>query len=1327
MKKSLLSAWIFASILPVSAAVTATWTGAADNYWTNAANWLVEGVVPSACPGVVSNEVGGVFSPDRPSLDRAVFDGTCTSGRTTINLEGLYSISYVTVTGANAPKYTFGTDPATQFLPFETNGAFTVDASVPVANCPLVNAAVVTPANVDSADFWGLSADGKNPAKRDGGTMITINNNGAGMLIFNGDFVGPWFRPDALNTGYMEVKVAVNSASDGTLRFNGKQTHGTYLYSYSWRVRGRMEFYKDWIAMKQVTLTYAHDIYLGPDASFGPYVGNNAGFVMNDNNTRRVLGEGTLRFTENVGGSSFSNHGPNDFGRGRFEVKTKVKVDAAATARILLKTARTEGGRLVLESPEACDLKGGLYMTGLAILEVSSTNQLARCPVVTVDARSPTVKPHTDFMYATNTVVWAGSSPESFTTPVQFWGDAPRRFGLRNEGSAALTAGMAVTVDGESGNVSLRLDGATAPILYGATLGTAMPVDVVGDVTLTNGVDLTNVSGFMLKDGNLRFENEATFSPPLITVASGSNTITVAGTDVSINLARTAGSLDIARSSDATAVCSSLAGESPDWLTVDGRPASVDANGRVLLRPIATDVEIAARGDTVPNDAEQVVGIATDGAGGNDVLSADETAVKGLVQKATTPATVAIGASQTLTAETVVLADGAAALTVGDVAGQGTLAAAADGLSLRNQSFAQPLTVNAKLAGGAKPVDVSGVSPVVLAGGTASGTDLNVHNGTLKLTGTDAFPLHGLMVATNVDDSVSTLLLDGAREVTLPASSTAFAGLVGGYATLDGRGGYARIVIKNASLRSSAPAVGESYTLANYTNNTLLVGHYGSGIIEVLDGGELEHRLMLGGPASDDKHYGAGAVYQRGGRVTLLGLTSNNYKGASYLGGYNVNAGYYEQHAGEFLARGCFALGVIGTCGVFHQFGGLFCLSNHLTSADGSTGTGNLLLGASNSSMGHYYVRNGRADLNGNLIFNQSFAGNAQSAVTVSGDAAFVDNHANTVLANANAPDQNVVQATVNLVDGGCLRASGFRNNSTYSATFTDPSNHFFHVWFDRGTFETGSSNVDIATPGANYTDLHKYGINSFLVGPGGATVDTAGKTGNYSRKPFAAPTNGVVTAISGFTPHLAPTIMKVKMVGAPYIYITGDGIGARAEALFDSRTRMVTNVVVTSGGTGYTWARADFRYWGGYAGAYQTLDCVVSAPVSGSFTKAGAGDFTFQAANTYGGETVLKGGTLRLAAEGSLPEGTVVAYEGGALESAGEVFPASLKVRIPGAETGMARGCTLATFTNSLPASLPSVEVVNAPAAEQAYWQASFRGLTLRAVRVRGMVINFR
>ena len=83
------------------------------------------------------------------------------------------------------------------------------------------------------------------------------------------------------------------------------------------------------------------------------------------------------------------------------------------------------------------------------------------------------VKPNTDVKYATNVVVWTGATAETFETPVAFWGDGTRRFTLRNEGTAALTAGMSVTLDGTDGNISLKLDGATAPVIYGVSLGTA--------------------------------------------------------------------------------------------------------------------------------------------------------------------------------------------------------------------------------------------------------------------------------------------------------------------------------------------------------------------------------------------------------------------------------------------------------------------------------------------------------------------------------------------------------------------------------------------------------------------------------------------------------------------------------------------------------------------------------------------------------------------------------------------------------------------------------------------------------------------------------------
>jgi hypothetical protein len=154
MRSKILIIAIF-SATAVFGGVTATWTGAKDSFWTNAANWLVDGAVPERCPGVVTGEVAVVTEAGQPiwlpSGDVAVFDGTCENGRTTIDLDGLYSVQSVEVAGENCPRYTFGVSAA-QMLPLETNGVFKVNATVPASSCPVVNAVLAT-SNFDY-DWW---------------------------------------------------------------------------------------------------------------------------------------------------------------------------------------------------------------------------------------------------------------------------------------------------------------------------------------------------------------------------------------------------------------------------------------------------------------------------------------------------------------------------------------------------------------------------------------------------------------------------------------------------------------------------------------------------------------------------------------------------------------------------------------------------------------------------------------------------------------------------------------------------------------------------------------------------------------------------------------------------------------------------------------------------------------------------------------------------------------------------------------------------------------------------------------------------------------------
>ena len=160
-----------------------TWTGAVDGCWTNAANWTAG--VP-----------GRYYAPDGTltgaTAETATFGAT--AGATTIDLDGVFSIGEVIVTGAG-PRYTFGAS-ATQILPLEAifGGAknkMTVEASVTQA--PVIRAILQ----------FGKGNDG-------GNVNVLLANNSADTLVVN-DF------------GYMQgtKRIYGRFAGTGPIRVDG--------------------------------------------------------------------------------------------------------------------------------------------------------------------------------------------------------------------------------------------------------------------------------------------------------------------------------------------------------------------------------------------------------------------------------------------------------------------------------------------------------------------------------------------------------------------------------------------------------------------------------------------------------------------------------------------------------------------------------------------------------------------------------------------------------------------------------------------------------------------------------------------------------------------------------------------------------------------------------------------------------------------------------------------------------------------------------------------------------------------------------------------------
>ena len=91
---------------------------------------------------------------------------------------------------------------------------------------------------------------------------------------------------------------------------------------------------------------------------------------------------------------------------------------------------------------------------------------------------------------------------------------------------------------------------------------------------------------------------------------------------------------------------------------------------------------------------------------------------------------------------------------------------------------------------------------------------------------------------------------------------------------------------------------------------------------------------------------------------------------------------------------------------------------------------------------------------------------------------------------------------------------------------------------------------------------------------------------------------------------------------------VVGDGVGATAVATVSGG--VVTGIVITNPGVGYTTAAANLI--GGHPATPALLDPAnFSANASGALNKVGPGTLTLGGANTYTGATNIKAGTLRV------------------------------------------------------------------------------------------------
>lgn len=409
----------------------------------------------------------------------------------------------------------------------------------------------------------------------------------------------------------------------------------------------------------------------------------------------------------------------------------------------------------------------------------------------------------------------------------------------------------------------------------------------------------------------------------------------------------------------------------------------------------------------------------------------------------------------------------------------------------------------------------------------------------------------------------------------------------------------------------------------------------GCGLIEIYDGTVITGRLAVTGT----KYGGFGAVYQYGGHVTALGCPSSEANSSGLgcpLGGHNH--GYYEMNGGTFVAAGTFAIGNIEG-GFWKQTGGSFLLDR----AVGDTSTEpQIFVGCGNAQAYAFalHVAGGTFDVGcGRMSVNTGYSeGHQYANVTVTGEGSLIDTRQRYIW-----PGNKVgAETQFTLQDGGRMRLVGLKKGVDTSK---------LSVNFDGGIWECTKDNAE-----SGGDVFHTYRTDSrwlqcwadVFVYDGGATVDTAGTKGNGTYRVINGAFGGGITGLAeGFTPYLAGPF-------EPIVRVYGDGQGAVALADWDKETGMVNGIKVVVPGVGYT--TATVKFCSGREASHEWACTIAPNVNTGSFTKAGAGEFFLAATNTWGGATVVKGGSLKANCDWAIPTNTAVRLEGGNLDLNGKV-----------------------------------------------------------------------
>ena len=240
--------------------------------------------------------------------------------------------------------------------------------------------------------------------------------------------------------------------------------------------------------------------------------------------------------------------------------------------------------------------------------------------------------------------------------------------------------------------------------------------------------------------------------------------------------------------------------------------------------------------------------------------------------------------------------------------------------------------------------------------------------------------------------------------------------------------------------------------------------------------------------------------------------------------------------------------------------------------------------------------------------------------------------------------------ASLNLAHGGTLEAAWFgfyrRDVGGGDVRNTGDGATFFHVNVDGGVIRPLAGGGLCSTAAEYGTATAGWNANLTLtVAAGGLTLDTSKATGAVKVEgPLVKPAGEGKRLVSVALPDAATLAANRYMFLRPVVIESSTGKNASAFMSLDDDTLCLTNVTVSSGGSGYA-ATDKVKILSADGGSYLTCTPVwadaATAAESRGFIKRGEKDAELLNANTYLGPTTVESGLLKFTHAQSLPEGS--------------------------------------------------------------------------------------